>query len=156
LAAAVRNRPPAWHQKQLDSMKQHFRRTGKRGYRANWQRQWVAWLSRAIDKAGSNIPLQPEGSASFEIRLESLCDGLDKFRNKLVHVIGQARYRAFFDECEIRSESDQLVIVAPSAFILSHLQENFTPAVQSAAFEASFRGVSFTAGSKTRSCRLAG
>lgn len=83
----------------------------------------------------------------------ALRDGLDEFRSVLVDMVGHATYRAFFDECEIRSEDNQIVIVAPSAFILSHLQENFTPAAQSAALKASFRGVSFTAGSKARICR---
>jgi hypothetical protein len=145
--------PPVWHQKQLDAMRQHFRRTGKAGHRTDWQRQWVAWLWRAIDSAGSNISLQLERSVSFEMPPEALCDGLDKFRRVLAHTVGRAKYRAFFDECEIRSEDDHIVIVAPSPFILSHLQENFTPAAQSAAFKASFRGVSFTAGSKSRFCR---
>ena len=145
--------PPVWHQKQLDAMRQRFRRTGKAGHRADWQRQWVAWLWRAIDSAGGNIPLQPERSASFEMPPEALWNGLDEFRRVLVHTVGRAKYRAFFDECEIRIEHDHVVIVAPSAFILSHLQENFTPAAQSAAFKASFRGVSFTAGSKARICR---
>jgi hypothetical protein len=146
--------PPVWHQKQLDAMRRHFRRTGKAGQRADWQRQWVAWLWRAIDSAGGNIPLQPERSASFEMPPEALCDGLDEFRSVLVHMVGHATYRAFFEECEIRIEHDHVVIVAPSAFILSHLQENFTLAAQSAALKASFLGVSFTAGSKARICRL--
>ena len=153
LAAAVRVMPAAWHHQQLDAMKRHCRRTGKAGRHADWQRQWVAWLWRAIDRAGGNIPLQPERSTSFEIQREELCDGLHQFRSKLVHVIGQAKYRAFFDDCEIRSEGDQIVIIAPSAFILSHIQENFTPAAQSAAFKASFRGVSFAVGRKDRNCR---
>jgi hypothetical protein len=42
LAAAVGVMPPVWHQKQLDAMRRHFRRTSKAGQRADWQRQWVA------------------------------------------------------------------------------------------------------------------
>lgn len=152
LLAVVRVMPPAWHQMQLDAMKRHCRRKGKAGFRADWQRHWVAWLWRAIDRAGPYVPLQAERSASFEMPPEALCDGLDEFRSLLVHMLGHAKYRAFFDECKIRIEHDHVVIVAPSAFILSHIQENFTPAARSAAFKASFRGVLFTAGSKARSC----